>query len=365
MNSWATIFKRLLFVLGAALMTMGNTKCQSDTLITPEGPVANQLNAEKDKQIADLKKQVQEEKGQRDREKAEAAKAASSVKGIIKANEYQPNGLPTEAIKQEASVALTRLPPDDASETVKSLQRAVEMIEGERNKALAAYAEARKDAQAKQEVIQTKEKEIEQKNNEIISRDAIIAKLTEDAKLEKEKIVQQHKDYIAKKDKELEDYKKEVAAQERKWWINSTRIAGLGFIVIGVLAIVVLKALTEGVAMAAAGVLIGLISIFIDWLTAQWWFPWLCGAILLSILIAGGCVIYRAWKTKKLHTLLTATIQDHKDESETLGTDLSSKLEEHLKYRLGDKNSFWGRAQLKEVAALGLANPKFEKKDEP
>jgi hypothetical protein len=339
------------------------SQCQStSTVVAPQGPTATELSAAKDQQIETLKKQAEEQKAQRAREQAEASKAASSIKGgILKANAYQPAGPPTDAINEEAKVALTRLPSDDPAETVASLERAIKMIEGKREEALALYAAARKEAEVKQQVIVAKDKELEKRDQEISKRDAEIADLTRAAQIEREKAAADLAAALAKKDKELADFKAEMASKERRWWINATRIAGLGLILIGVLAMIVLKAIPEGAALTGSGILIGLISIFIDWLTAQWLFPWLCGLILLVILGAGSYAIYRMWRTKNLNDLKTAAIQDQRDESAILGDDRWEKFSEHLKYRMGDKNSFWGKAQMKEVAALGLVNPAGEK----
>jgi len=339
------------------------SQCQStSTVVAPQGPTATELSAAKDQQIETLKKQAEEQKAQRAREQAEASKAASSIKGgILKANAYQPAGPPTEAINEEAKVALTRLPPDDPAETVAALERAIEMVEGERGKAMALYAAARKEAEVKQQVIVAKDKELEKRDQEISKRDTEIANLTKAAQLEREKAATDLAAALAKKDKELADFKAEIASKERRWWINATRIAGLGLIVLGALAAFILKAFPEGAGLVGAGLFIGLTSIFIDWLTAQVWFPWLCVAVGVGALIAGYFAVRRMWKIKKLDEMKTAALQDAKDESTTLGDDAWEKLSEHLKYRMGDKNSFWGKAQMKEVAALGLVNPAAEK----
>jgi len=357
---------RNIFAILLLMCFMMGSQCQStSTVVAPQGPTATELNVVKDEQIATLKKQAEEQKAQRDRERAEAAKAASSVKGILKANEYQPKGRPTEAVEQEGSVALTRLPPDDPVETVKSLQRAVEMVEKDRDNALAMYATARKDAEAKQQVIVTKDKELEKRDQEIATRDGRISELEKAAQVEREKAAADLTKAMEKKDKELADFKKEMASKERRWWINATRIAGLGLIVLGALAAFILKAFPEGAGLVGAGLFIGLTSIFIDWLTAQVWFPWLCVAVGVGALVAGYFAVRRMWKIKKLDEMKTAAIQDAKDESTTLGDGTWEKLSEHLKYRMGDKNSFWGKEQKKSAAELGLINPAAEVQTEP
>lgn len=353
--------RNLLTILLLACFMMGSQCQTTSTVVAPQGPTAAALSLEKDKQIAELKKQAEEQKVQREREQAEASKAASSIKGgILKANGYQPPGPPTDAINEEAQVALTRLPPDDPAETVASLERAIKMIEGKREEALALYAAARKDAEVKQQVIVAKDKELENRDKEIATRDGRISELEKAAKAEREKAAVDLAKALEKKDKELADYKKEMASRERRWWINATRIAGLGLIVLGALAAFILKAFPEGAGLVGAGLFIGLTSIFIDWLTAQVWFPWLCVAVGIGALVAGYFAVRRMWKIKKLDEMKTAALQDAKDESTTLGDGTWEKLSEHLKYRMGDKNSFWGKEQKKVVAELGLINPAAE-----
>lgn len=358
--------RNLLAILLLACFMMGSQCQTTSTVVAPQGPTATELNAVKDEQIATLKKQAEEQKAQRAREQAEASKAASSIKGgILKANAYQLPGPPTDAINEEAKVALTRLPADDPAETVASLERAIKMIEGKREEALALYAAARKEAEVKQQVIVAKDKELEKRDKDIAARDSQINELTKAAQIEREEAAKLLKKTIEDKDKELADFKKEMASKERRWWINATRIAGLGLIVLGALAAFILKAFPEGAGLVGAGLFIGLTSIFIDWLTAQVWFPWLCVAVGVGTLVAGYFAVRRMWKIKKLDEMKTAAIQDAKDESTTLGDGTWEKLSEHLKYRMGDKNSFWGKEQKKAAAELGLINPAAEAQTEP
>jgi hypothetical protein len=125
----------------------------------------------------------------------------------------------------------------------------------------------------------------------------------------------------------------------------------------GAVLAIVFHIVPEGAAFVGVGVVIGLVSIFIDWLAAQIWFPWACGGIILALLTAGGFALYRMWKQKTLQVKVTAALQDLKDESTTIGNDLWSKVSEHLDYRLGEKD---GAAQKKLVASLGLVNPTAE-----
>lgn len=320
------------------------------------------LNQTKDEQLKALNDRLAAEREQRDKESAEAAKAASSVKGILKANDYQPAGRPTDAVKEEAQVALTRLPPDDPAETVKALQRAIEMVEGQRDKALADYRAATSEARAAQDMIAAKDKELAGKDAEIAARDKTLAQQRIDATAEREAQRKTLQGVIDNKDKEIQRIKDEQASKERRWWINSTRIAGLGLIIVGIVLLAVFKLPIEGGGLAAGGVLIALLSMFLEWLIAQWWFFPLCALIILSILIVGGRAIYRMWQKNELHNKTTAALQDLKDEAMTLGTNTWSTVEDHIKYRLGNKTSYWGSAQSKTVADLGLVNPNEESK---
>ncbi len=352
---------RLLSISLLALFLMGATECQhTDTVVAAEGPKSAALGQTRDEQIAALTKRLADEKTQRDKDSAEAAKAASSVKGILKANDYQAPGRPTDAVKEEAQVALTRLPPDDPAETVKALQRAIEMVEGQRDKALADYHAATNEARAAQAAIAAKDKELAGKDVEIAARDKTLAQQRIDAATEKEAQRKTMQATIDAKDAEIAKVKADFASKERATWVLWTRIAGLGLIVIGVVLLAVFKMVAEGAGLAAGGVIIGLISIFIDWLTNQWWFGWMMGGVILAVMGAGGYALYRMWKAHTLQAKTTAALQDLKDEATTLGTDAWSKVKEHLEYRLGDKDSYWAKAQAKAVAALGLVNPKAE-----
>jgi hypothetical protein len=354
--------KKYLLILVCFVFLLSSCNTTDTTVILPNGPEAAKLIAEKDAQIKRLSEQIIDIEKARAEEKLLSAKAASSVKGILKANEYQPQGRPTEAINEEAKVALKRLPADDPAETVEALKRAIEMIEGERDVALQNYAKAKQEAEDKKVEIAKKDAEIQKRDKTIEESNIKIGQLEISAREEKEKHARDIADLIAKKDKELEDYKKEMASKERRWWINATRIAGLGLIVIGVLVMFVLKSPGVGGGLTLSGLLIGLISVFIEWLTAQWWFPWLCGLILLAILVYGFFTIKRMWEIKKLDEMKTAAIQDFKDEAMLKDQSAWKNLEEHLKYRMGDKNSTWGKKQMKEAEALGLINLKGEEK---
>jgi hypothetical protein len=352
--------KSILFFIICFLFLVTGCETTNTPIILPEGPITAEMVAEKNAQIKRLSDQIIDIEKQRAEEKLLAAKAASSVKAMVKANEYQPEGRPTEAINEEAKVALKRLPADDPAETVEALKRTIEMIEGKRDEALKMYATARDEAEKKKVEIAEKDKEIKERNKQISERNLWIAELERLSAEEKDKHKKDVETFIKEKNDEIQKIKDEQASKERRWWINATRIVGLGFIVVGGLVMFILKSPGTGGGFLGLGVFIGLLSIFIDWVTAQWWFPWLCGLIIIGILIACGLAIYRMWKIKKLDEMKTAAIQDFKDESLIKDKNAWESFSEHLKYRIGDKNSSWGKAQMKETAALGLINPKAE-----
>lgn len=351
---------RVAVGLLACLMLAG---CPTDstTVVAPEGPRAAALGQTRDEQIAALTKRLADEKAQRDKEAAEAAKAASSLKGIKKAKDYLPDSRPKEAISQEADVALARLPPDDPVETVKALERAIEMVEGQRDKALADYRAAISEARAAQDVIAAKDKELVTKDGEIAVRDKTLVQQRADAATEQENQRKTLQGVIDGKDKEIQHIKDEQAAKEKRWWVNAVRIVGLGFIVVGAVLIIAFKVIPEGIGSVIVGIIIGLAAIGIDILVNQWWFPWACGIVGLLVLGGGGFALYRMWIKHQLDDKKTQAIQDMIDEAIAKG-DLTAveELKAHLTYRMGDKDSFWGRQQTKAVAALGLVNPKAE-----
>lgn len=353
---------QLACLTGACLFALGNRGCQhTDTVILPEGPTAAQLAAEKDKQIAGLVAQVKAEQEARELEQAQAALVAANLEGILFAAEHVPTGLPRTAIEEEAKLGKERSPPANPAELLKAKDRVIAILNGEVEKARAMYGEASTEAAQAKAQIAAKDEEIVRRDRELAAREQVIAKLGEEAKIEREKHANDVKNALAAKDEAIKKVREEYASKERRWWINATRIAGLGLIVVGVVLLAVFKLPMEGGGLAAGGVIIGLLSMFFEWLTAQWWWPWLCGLLVLGVLIAIALTVYRLWKKRELHSRVTAALQDLKDEATTLGNDTWEKVSEHLKYRLGDKTSGWGKEQAKEVAALGLVNPEAEK----
>jgi hypothetical protein len=353
--------KRVLALLIAALLIVGFTGCQTDTIIVPEGPAATALGVAKDEQIKGLTAQVKAEQEARLLEQALAAKAASNFLGVLKALDYMDFSPAREAAAEESKLGKQRLGKDDPEETVKALERVVLLVTGQRDEALRRYAEA--DAATK-----TARAEIAAKDAEIVKRDETIkARETDIARLAREKLAEQakHADDIKKalaaKDAEIQRIKDEAASKERAQWVLWTRIAGLGLIVVGVVLLAVFKLVVEGAGLAAGGVIIGLISIFIDWLTNQPWFPYLMGGILLSALVAAYFAIRRLWIKHELDKRKTQAIQDLRDEAAAKGdTKAIDTLDEHLEYRMGKDGSFWQKQQVKTEVALGLIDPKGE-----
>jgi len=342
---------------------MGNRGCQTtDTVVLPEGPAATQLNAEKDKQIAGLVAQVKAEQEGRLMGQALAAKAASGLKGIQKARTYLEESPVKEAIGLESDLALTRLPPDDPAETVKALERVVLIVTGQRDEAEKRYKEA--DAQTKVEraAKEAKDKELADRDVELKKRADALIQLAKDKDAETVARKADFEKAMAAKDAEIKRIKDEAASKERATWILWTRIAGLGFIIIGAIIAIVFKIIPEGASFVGVGVLIGLISIFIDWITQQAWFPWLCVGIIVAILSIGGYALYRMWVRHKLDEKKTQAIQDLRDEAAAKGdTKAIDTLDEHLEYRMGKDGSFWQKAQLKTEVDLGLIDIEGEK----
>lgn len=356
------IFKVLVISL-LAFFLMGATKCQTqtDTVILPEGPIAASLGKTKDEQIKGLYEQVKAEMDARGLEQKRASLAAANFETILFASGYVDMGLPRNAIEEEAKLGKERSPPPDAQEIIKGKDRVIAILENDVAKAKELYGKAFDEAKQAKAEIEQKNKEIKQKDEDIKKNKDKIAQLESDKIVEAEKHKKDVENKLAAKDKEFADYKKAEAEKERRWLINATRIASLALIVGGILVLVVLKMPGVGGGVAAGGVLVGLISLGIEILTAQWWWPYLCGFVFLMI---GGFIVYglyRLWIKIGLNDKKTQSIQDMIDEATIKGdTAKVEELKAHLEYRMGKKTDFWGKQQLKEVEKLGLVNPKGE-----
>jgi len=339
--------KKLSFIILSLFLLSGcNLTNQPTSNIVP-GEKNTALIAEQQKQIDDLKKQNTALEDKAVAVKTESSKAASSVVATLESSKYVEPPLVREAISEESKVALSRLPEPDPAEKVRALERMMLIITGQRDEALKKYAEVSKEVAAAKKAIDEKEAAIAAAQKKLDDRDITIAQLKKDAAEESEKAKLDHAAEIKKIREEYEN-------KERATWILWVRIASLVLIVGGAVLLAVFKMATEGGSLIAAGTIIGVVSIFVTWLTAQWWFPWLMGLVLLAVMIAGGRAIYNLYKRKVLHEKLTAAMQDLKDESTTLGNDVWEKTSDHIKYRIGDKDSPLGKAQKKIVKQLGL-----------
>lgn len=360
-HSFTNTFR--LFSLSCLILfaCMGS-KCQTDSaVILPQGPQAAQLSQAKDEQIKEQAKQIEELKTTRAAEQKQASLAAANFEGVLYGAEHVDPGLPRNAIEEEAKLGKARLPEADPQEVIKAKDRVIAILQNEIAKAKELYGKAFDEAAQTKAQLAQKDKELNQRDQDLKARDAKIEALNEAAKMEAQKHENDVRDLIAKKDKEKADLIREYESKERATWVLWTRIAGLGLIVVGALVMIVIKAFPEGGGLIGAGVIIGLVSIFIDWVTKQVWFPWAMGAIILGALVAGGYALYRTWKKHRLSEKKAQAIQDYIDEK-TIKGDVSAAedLKEHLTYRIGGKDSFWGKEQAKEVAELGLIDPKGE-----
>lgn len=343
----------LAIILLACLMSGG--QCQSPAIVVPQGPVATQLSAEKDKQIAGLVAQVKAEQEARLLEQAQASLVAANLEGILFAAEHVPTGLPRNAIEEEAKLGKERSPPANPAELLKAKDRVIAILNGEVEKAKALYGAAFDEAKQAKAQIAAKDREIAERDAKIRDGEIAIAKLTKDAKTEQ-----------ATNQKKLtstiEDYEKRLNDKDQEWFL---RIWGLVSIGLGIAGIALI-ALSQGAKLIEGGILIvgaGLSILGRLWyvtLLNAWWFPYAAGLVAAIVVAALFYAGYRLWKSLGLHRRITAALQDQRDESITKGTGDFAKTEEHLKYRLGDKNSFWGKAQLDEVARLGLVDTKGE-----
>lgn len=353
---------RVSLILVLAFFALGNRGCTTtDTVILPEGPTAAELGRAKDEQIAALKKQVTDTETQRAADTALAAQAASNVKGIVKAHEYLPPTPAKEAIGEESKLALDRLPDDDPAETVKALERVVMLITGQRDEALKLYREESDAAKAAKREIAVRDEALVASKAVVVEREQTIARLEREKVAEAAKHANDVKAALAKKDADIIQLKKDYADKQQQLWLLGIRAIGLFFILAGGIAIIVFKLVKEGAAGIGLGLIIGIVSVGFDKLVSAPWFPAAFGALVLGGLIAGGVATYRMWKKHQLGEKKTQAIQDMIDEATVKGdTKAVEELKAHLTYRMGGKDTYWGKAQAEEVVALGLVDPKGE-----
>lgn len=322
------------------------------TIIT-EGPKAAELNAEKDKQIAGLVAQVKAEQEAREMEKKQASLAAANFDGVLYGAEHVDPGLPRNAIEEEAKLGKARLPDPDPQEVIKAKDRVIAILKNEVEKAKILYGQAFDEAKQAKAELAEKDKELAKRQTELDKRATDIVRLEREKMEEQIKHKKDVEDAIAKLRKQYED-------RQMALFIAGLRFVGLGAIVAGAALIIWLRMPLEGAGSIGFGLLCGVASIWLNWLFSQAWFYWAVGVVVLLVLVGIGYGIYRLWKKGKLHEKVTAAIQDVRDEAVIKGTDMWDKLEEHLKYRLGPKDSSWGKAQLEETAKLGLIDVKGE-----
>ena len=359
-----TIIWRGLILTMFAFLLMGFSSCQganSGVTIT-EGPVAAELGKAKDEQIKGLTQQVIQEREKAALERQQASLAAANFDGILFAAEHVEIGLPRNAIEEEAKLGKARSPAPDPQEVIKAKDRVIAILQNEVAKAKELYGKAFNEAAQAKAQIAEKDRVIALKDVELDKRGQKISDLEVAKMAEFEKHKGDIKAALDAKDKIMADYKKAEAEKERRWLINASRIAALGLIVAGAIALAVFKMIAVGGGLAAAGVLVGLISVGIETLTSQSWWPYLCGGVFLSIVVAGLVGLYQLWVKHQLSDKKAQAIQDMIDEATAKGdTKAVEELKSNLAYRIGDKNSFWGKKQAAEVIKLGLVNPAGEK----
>lgn len=326
------------------------------TVIAPEGPKAKELLAAKDEQIDGLVAQVKREREAREAEQYEASLAAANFESILFAAEHLNQGLPRDAVEAEAKLGKERSPAPNAEEVAKGKDRVIAILNAEVAKAKKLYDEAYGQAAQAKKDIESRDEIIKQKAQEITDRQLDITRLEQEKKAEQENAKNALEAAIAAKDAEIARIKKEAEDKHRNWVLNLLGYGSVGCIILGIGII----ALTKGLAWAQGGLLIlgGSLCIFIktsiNVVVSQPWFPYAAGVVGLIILSGGSWAIYHLWKTNQLHSKVSAALQDLRDEATSQGSKLWESVEPHLKYRLGDKGSFWGKAQMATLGKLGL-----------
>lgn len=353
---------RTALIILLSFFLLGSRGCiTTETVVLPEGPVAARLAAEKDKQIAGLVAQVKSEQEARELEQAQAALVAANLEGILFAAEHVPTGLPRAAIEEEAKLGKERSPPADPTELLKAKDRVIAILNGEVEKAKALYGAASTEAAQAKAQIAAKDEEIAKRDKALQARATEIETLTLAAQAEREKHANDVKSLIKGHQDEVNKLKQAYANKQQQLWLLGIRGIGLFFILAGGIAIIVFKRLPEGALGIGLGLLIGVVSVGFDKLVSAPWFPVAFGVLVLIAVGAGIYALYRVWLKHQLHNKTTAAIQDLIDEATIKGdTKTVDELKAHLKYRMGDSTTFFGRAQKAEVAALGLIDKKGE-----
>lgn len=350
-------FPRFFLIFLLAFFTLGNRGCVTpNVIVLPEGPKAVALDKTKDEQIAQQAAQIKAKDDVNASNQATAAKAASSVKGMLKVRDYLPAGLPSDAIKAEGDLALTRLPPDDPAETVRALERVVLIVTGQRDEAQKRYEQADAQTKAERAAKEAKDVEISKRDQDIKARDGEISKLAVDAKTEKAAHLKDVQSTISRLEKERD----EAEQKSIMFWL------GIGAIVLVVGGIVLIavssgQMIVQGSILSVGGGLVILLRLGYLSLIAAPWFPYVAGIVAAIILGAIIWAIWHMWVKHKLDEKKTQAIQDLRDESAAKGdTKAIDALDQHLEYRMGQDGSFWQKQQSKTEVALGLVDPKGE-----
>lgn len=335
------------------LILFSGFSCKTDTVLLSEGPAATQLNQEKDNQIQELKKENESLVTKNDKINKEASLAAANFDGILYGAEHVETGLPRNAIEEEAKLGKTRLESigvtPNPEEIIKAKDRVIAILENNLKKKDELYQQAFKETNQTRKEISKLNGQINGLQLSIKERDDKINKLEEEKKLEQEK----HKEDVTNKINQLQE---EIKKKELDWVMKALGLGAVVCILGGIILVAISKGelWLQGGILSAGGGLIMLIRAWYITLINQSWFPILCGIIFVIICIGIGWGIYKIWVKLMLNRKKTAAIQDYRDESESQNNKNWNGLEEHLKYRLGDKSSYWGKQQLKETVQMGL-----------
>lgn len=342
--------KRLLFVISAALLCLGNTQCQNNpvTVHPGSGPAQQSLDASVAQQIESLKANIKTLEDRDVLQQKTAAEAAGAVHGIqvaaphIKDPKDKDAG---DAIMSEAKIAAKALElrKDAPAEVVatyakKALEaenRVTLWLTGQRDQAMLATAAALQEVDAQRALVAAKDAEIVAAQQEIAKRDAEITKQRAAAEQERLDNAKNLQDAFDAKDAAINKLKDEQAAKERSLWINALRGTGILFIVIGVVFI----AITKGEAIIQGGILVvsgaGVIGIGMafDIVAKQPWFPYMAALVFLAVLTAIGWFVYHLVKTHTFAQKATAVFDDIKTEAEISGNKLWEEVSAHTDFR--------------------------------
>ena len=334
----------LLFCLGAENQCASTPPTVSGQL----GQAAQKENDAKDAQISELKALVTTQAQKFDDAKKVVAKAGANVHGVIVAAVHVNDGLPKDAVVAEANLAsdtLATVSPPDPEASLEAERRVNLILTNQRDAALKAYGAAQTEVSSLKTALAQKDAEIGQHQASIAARDQQLVQLAKDRQAEIAANAAKIQTVINGYESKIQQMKDEEAAKQRRMWLNVMRFGGFGIILVGIVVI----ALTRGEAIIQGGILIlggGLvigIGLAFDIVTSQPWFPYV--AAIVGLLILGGAAwgVYHLWQTNQLYQKTTAAMQDVKDEAASQGSDLWNKVREHLQYRLGPSDGYWGK----------------------